>query len=128
MPLLDADLGPCTLRHCTTYTRLITFSKTLCLKKYAYFILHVYRFIFLQTQSCNWRSPKSNQKRTRRETMELSDQDLQVLNRTLSESVNLFQAIHVLQSKEDELAFRNVTNAGKSLHLLPDIKCLMRKF
>ena len=60
--------------------------------------------------------------------MELSDQDLQVLNRTLSESVNLFQAIHVLQSKEDELAFRNVTNAGKSLHLLPYIKCLMREF
>jgi len=63
-------------------------------------------------QSCNWRTPKTTKKRARRETNELSPEDLKVLNKSLSESVNLFQAIHVLQSKEDELAFGNETNAG----------------
>ena len=33
-------------------------------------------------------------------------------NETLSESVSLFQAIHVLQTDEDELSFQNETNAG----------------
>ena len=33
-------------------------------------------------------------------------------NETLSDSINLFQAIHVLQSKEDELAYQNDTSAG----------------
>jgi len=62
-------------------------------------------------QSCNWRTPKTSKKRARRETNELNAEDLKLLNKSLSESVNLFQSIHVLQSKEDELAFGNETSA-----------------
>jgi len=62
-------------------------------------------------QPCNWRTPKQSKKRTRRETNDLNPEDLKLLNKSLSESVNLFQSIHVLQSKEDELAFGNETSA-----------------
>ena len=48
----------------------------------------------------------------------MTPDDLKVLNKSLSESVNLFQAIHVLQSKEDELAFGNETVAGTYFHNL----------
>ena len=50
----------------------------------------------------------------------MNPEDLKLLNKSLSESVNLFQSIHVLQSKEDELAFGNETSAGKGVsHLDP---------
>ena len=45
----------------------------------------------------------------------MNPEDLKLLNKSLSESVNLFQSIHVLQSKEDELAFGNETSAGKCI-------------
>merc|ERR1711860_426394 len=50
--------------------------------------------------------------RSRRETEGIEEED-KALNETISESLNLFQAIHVLQSNEDEADYyRNQTNAG----------------
>ena len=43
----------------------------------------------------------------------MSPEDLKALNKSLSESVNLFQAIHVLQTSEEGEAFRNETSAGE---------------
>ena len=43
---------------------------------------------------------------------EEEDEASKTFNETLSESVSLFQAIHVLQTDEDELSFQNETNAG----------------
>jgi hypothetical protein len=87
-----------------------------------------------QTQSCNWRSSKAvpNPTRKRRNafdgTTDDNDDDIEeegeissdpqalamsAFNESLSDSINLFQAIHVLQSKEDELALKkNETSSG----------------
>lgn len=87
------------------------------------------RYLFcynFQTQSCDWRSPKSvggRRKRRDLDGVEIDDIDETeidargeaALNKSLSESLSLFQAIHVLQTKEDELALRNETTAGKFL-------------
>ena len=40
---------------------------------------------------------------------------MSTLNESLSDSINLFQAIHVLQSKEDELALKkNDSSSGNN--------------
>lgn len=62
------------------------------------------------TQSCYWRSQAKKGGRSRRETEGIEEED-KALNETISESLNLFQAIHVLQSNEDEADYRNQTNA-----------------
>ena len=67
---------------------------------------------YLQTQSCYWRSTSKNS-RSRRETEGIEEEE-KAVNETMSESLNLFQAIHVLQSNEDEADYRNQTNAGMS--------------
>ena len=79
-------------------------------------LLHGPWFIsfYLQTQSCYWRSTSKNS-RSRRETEGIEEEE-KAVNETMSESLNLFQAIHVLQSNEDEADYRNQTNAGKLLH------------
>merc|ERR1719468_139437 len=67
------------------------------------------------TQSCYWRSPKSSKsKKSKREALDDEDVSLdetKVGNKSLSESVNLFQAIHVLQSSEEETSPANQTIA-----------------
>lgn len=68
--------------------------------------------IYFQTQSCNWRNPKNKSVRKRRDLIDEEEDASKTFNETLSESVSLFQAIHVLQTDEDELTFQNETNAG----------------
>ena len=76
-------------------------------------ILTLLQFYYFQTQSCNWRNPKNKSVRKRRDLIdEEEDEASKTFNETLSESVSLFQAIHVLQTDEDELSFQNETNAG----------------
>jgi len=60
-------------------------------------------------QSCNWRNPKS--KNVIRSKRDLNEEQEAALNKTLSESVSLFQAIHVLQTDEDDVSLKNRTNA-----------------
>ena len=51
--------------------------------------------------------------RKKRDLIDEEEEDAsKTFNETLSESVSLFQAIHVLQTDEDELSFQNETNAG----------------
>ena len=75
---------------------------------------HLNYINFFQTQSCNWRNPKSkNVIRQKRDLIE-DEERTKALNKSLSESVSLFQAIHVLQTDEDESTYTNTTNAGKN--------------
>ena len=76
-------------------------------------ILTLLQFYYFQTQSCNWRNPKNKSVRKKRDLIDDEEEDAsKTFNETLSESVSLFQAIHVLQTDEDELSFQNETNAG----------------
>ena len=50
--------------------------------------------------------------RKRRDLIDEEEEASKTFNETLSESVSLFQAIHVLQTDEDELSFQNETTAG----------------
>ena len=82
-------------------------------------------FYLFQTQDCNWRRGKTSVKRKRRALSDTNDEndefepdvdDIEfnesILTKTnltttkkndsLSDNISLFQAIHVLQSKEDE--------------------------
>ena len=79
------------------------------------------------TQSCNWRSLNGNgikkrKRRSRRETLEEDlEEDVEITETMsasnssgLSENVRMFQSIHVLQSREDELEedFGNATSTA----------------
>ena len=75
-------------------------------------ILTLLQFYYFQTQSCNWRNPKNKSVRKKRDLIDDEEDASKTFNETLSESVSLFQAIHVLQTDEDELSFQNETIAG----------------
>ena len=69
--------------------------------------------LYCQTQNCDWRNPS---RRKRRELTEDGSNTTVVssvkTNDSLSENLSLFQAIHVLQSEDDDGASGNQSSAS----------------